>query len=317
VPGHALINQLAEQTDAGELGGKLRHVLAERLHITRGEAGRRIDEAADLGPRRALTGEQLEPRLTATAAAQREGTIGPAHVALIRRFFDQLPASVDASTRECAEEHLAKLATQFRPDQVAKLADRLAGCIDPDGTYTDADRARRRGLTLGKQGPDGMSQLRGWLTPEARAAFEIVLAKTAAPGMCNPEDQNPVVDGPAGEEAVRRDTRSASQRNHDGLNAALRALFGSGKLGQHNGLPATILVTTTLAELEAATGRGITGGGSTVPMSDVIRLARHARQPGHLRPRQNPGALPHQTTGLTRAADCALRQGPRVHAPRL
>ena len=41
--------------------------------------------------------------------------------------------------------------------------------MNPDGTYTDADRARRRGLTLGKQGPDGMSQLRGWLTPEARA----------------------------------------------------------------------------------------------------------------------------------------------------
>jgi len=36
-------------------------------------------------------------------------------------------------------------------------------------------------------------------------------------------------------------------------------------------------VTTTLGELEAAAGRGLTGGGSILPMSDVIRLARHAR----------------------------------------
>ncbi|WP_156745284.1 HNH endonuclease signature motif containing protein, partial [Mycobacterium sp. 1165178.9] len=50
----------------------------------------------------------------------------------------------------------------------------------------------------------------------------------------------------------------------------------SGKLGQHNGLPASIIVTTTLAELEATTGKGLTGGGTLLPMSDVIRLGRHA-----------------------------------------
>jgi len=47
-------------------------------------------------------------------------------------------------------------------------------------------------------------------------------------------------------------------------------------LGQHNGLPAAIIATTTLAELEAAAGHALTGGGTILPMSDVIRLARHA-----------------------------------------
>jgi hypothetical protein len=47
-------------------------------------------------------------------------------------------------------------------------------------------------------------------------------------------------------------------------------------LGQHNGLPATIIVSTTLKDLEAASGKGLTGGGTLLPMSDVIRLARHA-----------------------------------------
>ncbi|MFW3115656.1 hypothetical protein MHAE_17997, partial [Mycobacterium haemophilum DSM 44634] len=79
------------------------------------------------------------------------------------------------------------------------------------------------------------------------------------------------------QDAIERDTRSPAQRNYDALTAALRALLASGKLGQHNGLPASIIVSTTLAELEATAGTGLTGGGSILPMSDVIRLARHAR----------------------------------------
>jgi hypothetical protein len=50
------------------------------------------------------------------------------------------------------------------------------------------------------------------------------------------------------------------------------------KLGQHNGLPASIIVTTTLGELEACAGRALTGGASLLPMSDVLRLASHAHQ---------------------------------------
>ena len=121
-PAHQLINQLAEQAPPEELGGKLPHALADRLHITRSEARRRIAEAADLGPRRALTGEALPPALTATAAGQRTGQLGPGHVQVIRRFYHQLPCSVDVGTREAAETHLAKLANGFRPDQIAGLA---------------------------------------------------------------------------------------------------------------------------------------------------------------------------------------------------
>ena len=172
---------------------------------------------------------------------------------------------------------MAKEGTGFRPEQLAGVADTLADCLNPDGTHNDEDRARRRGLRLGNQGPDGMSELRGWLTPEARATLEAVWAKLAAPGMGNPTDDTPTVDGAPSQQAIDADARSQAQRQHDALNAALRALVASGELGQHNGLPASIIVTTPLAELEAAAGRGLTGGGSILPMSDVIRLARHAR----------------------------------------
>ena len=276
VAGHELINQVHCQATPAEIGGKFAHVLADRLRITRGEANRRINEAHDLGARQALTGEPLAPRYAATAAAQRAGRIGASHVAVIRRFFDELPCSVDAPTREAAEADLARWAGEQRPETLRKAADRLACYLNPDGEFSDEDRARRRGLRLGTQHSDGMSKLAGWLTPHARATLEAVLAKLAAPGMCNPDDPTPTLDGPASEEAVQRDTRSPAQRNHDALIAALRAILASGKLGQHNGLPASVIVTTTLKDLESATGKGLTGGGSLLPMSEVIRLARHA-----------------------------------------
>jgi hypothetical protein len=273
---HPLINQLQQEATPEELGGKLSHAIADWTLTSRTEAGRRVRDAADLGERRALTGEPLAPILAATAKAQRAGKLGTEHVAVIRRFYHQLPGFIDADTRAQAEADLARLATQYRPDQLAALADKLADCLNPDGAFSDDDRAHRRGLTLGKQGADGMSALSGWLTPELRATLEAVLAKLAAPGMCNPNDHTPCTDGAPSQQAIDHDVRSAAQRQHDGLNAALRSVLASGDLGQHNGLPASIILTTTLTELEAAAGHGITGGDTRLPMSDVIRLARHA-----------------------------------------
>ncbi len=187
---HGLINELA-RVEPAVLGGKLPAVLADRLRISRAEASRRVHEATDLGERRALNGEPLEPVLPATAAAQRNGELGPAHVAVIRSFWQRLPSFVDLETRTHAEAQLARLSSEHRPDELAKLADKLLDCLNPDGDFTDVDRARRRGLTIGRQDIDGMSPITGWLTPEARATWDAVFAKLAAPGMCNPDDDTP------------------------------------------------------------------------------------------------------------------------------
>src|ERR1700744_5498762 len=243
---HPLINQLRAQADPTELGGTLAPALANRLRISRAEA------------------------------AQRNGDLGAGHVTVIRSFCHRLPDVVDPETRALAETQLARLAGEHRPDELAKLADTLTDCLNPDGDFTDVDRARRRGISIGRQDLDGMSPIRGWLNPEARATLDAVFAKLAAPGMCNPDDEEPYVGGTPSQDAIQGDTRSAAQRHHDALNAAGRALLASGELGQHNGLPATIIVTTTLQELEAGAGRGLTGGGTLLPLSDVIRLGSHA-----------------------------------------
>jgi hypothetical protein len=94
--------------------------------------------------------------------------------------------------------------------------------------------------------------------------------------MCNPDDQTPCVDGEPGEDGASRDLRSHAQRQHDALNALVRGRLGDPKLGVHNGLPVTVIVSTTLQELTSGAGRAVTGGGTLLPMRDLIRMARHA-----------------------------------------
>ena len=201
---HRLTAALA-QVPAEELGEPTTAAaLCTLLRISKDEAHRRIHEAEDLGPRAAISGEALAPVLSHTAAAQRRGAIGVEHVKIIRRFFDRLPGFVDYETRELAEAQLAEIACGLKPEELRQAADRLAYLIDQDGQLCDGDRARRRYLIIDKQGPDGMSDIRGRLDPEGRAAMEAVFATWAAPGMCNPDDEDPCVDGEPSPENVQQ-----------------------------------------------------------------------------------------------------------------
>ena len=65
-------------------------------------------------------------------------------------------------------------------------------------------------MSIDRQQSDGMTDIRGRLDPEARAVLEAVLAKWAAPGMCNPDDENPCIDGEPSAHIVQGDTRPAS-----------------------------------------------------------------------------------------------------------
>ncbi|HEX2215009.1 MAG TPA: HNH endonuclease signature motif containing protein [Mycobacterium sp.] len=275
---HALIVRLTAEDDPKVVGASSWAVaLATALRISKNEAKRRITSAQVLGPRRALTGEPLEPALAQTAAAQARGDLGAEQVAIIERFFEKLPAHVNYQARELAEADLARAGCGMGPEELRQVGDRLASLLDEDGPMpNDAERARRRYLSVGRQGRDGLSKVNGLLDPQARATLDAVWAKLAAPGMCNPDDEDPCVDGPPSDEHRVRDGRTQGQRNHDALTAMGRALLASGQLGSHTGLPATIIVSTTLKELQSAAGVAVTGGGTLLPMAEVIRMASHS-----------------------------------------
>ena len=273
---HRVVASLAE-VPAQELGeSSTAAALSTLLRISRAEANRRVTQARELGPRTALTGARLAPVLPRTAAAQGRGVIGAEHVAIIRKFFTKLPDFVDVATAEAAEAQLAELACGLAPEGLGAAAGHLAALLDQDGELSQADRARRRFMTVGKQQRDGTSELRARLDPETRALWDTVAAKWAAPGMGHPDDEQPCLDGEPSPEAVSGDLRTAGQRNHDAFKALCRAMLASNQLGSHKGLPVTMVISTTLHELESGTGHAVTGGGALLPMAEVIRQASAA-----------------------------------------
>jgi hypothetical protein len=275
VVSHDLIAGLAQE-DAADVGGPVHQVIADWLRISCADARRRMRNAKQLAMRTTRAGEQLPPELPATAAAWRAGALDEQHLRVIQTFCRNLPIDTPIATAEAAECFLADQASKLRPDQLQKVADRCALVINPDGKFSDADRARRRGFTWCGQRPDGTSIGKLVASPELRTNLDAWLARFAAPGMCNPDDQNPCVTGEPDRDAASKDVRSHAQRQHDALNALVRGQLGDPKLGVHNGLPVTVIVSTTLQELTAATGQAVTGGGTLLPMRDLIRMASHA-----------------------------------------
>ncbi|MGD1237388.1 HNH endonuclease signature motif containing protein [Mycobacterium seoulense] len=272
---HDVIAGLARE-DPADIGGPVHKVIGDWLRISYADACRRVREARQLSPRVTLTGQELPPELPATARAWRDGALDAGHLRVIQAFVRGLPDAVPVETVGAAEEFLAQQAVGLRPDQLEKVAHQCALRINPDGKFSDADRARQRGFAWTGQRLDGMSVGKLVASPELRADLDAWLARFAAPGMCNPDDETPCVEGEPSDEAASGDSRSHAQRQHDALNALVRARLGDPKLGSHNGLPVTVIVSTTLQELTAATGRAVTGGGTVLPMRDVIRMARHA-----------------------------------------
>jgi hypothetical protein len=273
---YRFFGEIADPPDENASTANMRAALWKRLRITPHEITRRFKLAARIRPRRSLTGPPVPPELPELAAAVQAGAVGDDHIRAVCRALDVLPASVAPTDVAAAEHRLVCEATKLDAGLIARLGERIADYLNPDGQFSDDDRARRRGLRLGGQGPDGMSRLTGLLDPQARAYFEAIEA-AVRPGRHQPEGTDPGA----------RDERTPAQRCHDALKLGLETAIASGGLGTHRGHPVTVVVTTTLAELDRAAHAAVdpsvpmppparTGGGSRLPMRDLIRMAANA-----------------------------------------
>ncbi|WP_052689048.1 HNH endonuclease signature motif containing protein [Williamsia herbipolensis] len=257
--------------------------LQTKLRITYPK--KRLQTVQALEPLLTMTGEKLPPVCPNTARELAAGTIGPDHVHAVLDVMKKIPSAVDAERRAFAEQTLAEFATTLTPKEITAAGVRILAHLDPDGQLTDdRDRARNRNLNLGCQDSQLMSKLTATLDPITRALFDVVLAKWAAPGMNNPDDdRSPIGDGSDIDpdllrEAADRDCRSQSQRNHDALKALLDAAVNGGLLGgSHRGLPPQIIVSITDAQLREHAGVARTATGSDLPISDVVKLAADAQ----------------------------------------
>jgi uncharacterized protein DUF222 len=172
---------------------------------------------------------------------------------------------------------VVRVAVGVGPKELRDTVELRLFLLDQDGPEPDdAERARKRRVTVGRQGRDAMVSVSGDLTPQAWAVWEVIFAKYAAPGMCNPADDQPCTSGTPSQAQIDNDHRSLAQRQHDALLAVGRIALMSGELGHLNGLPVSVIIRTTLQDLESRAGIGVTGGGTKLPIADVIAMAAHA-----------------------------------------
>jgi hypothetical protein len=259
---HAVVAELEARGVAGELGCSSTAVLlSERLRIGRREAAGRVWLAAELGPRRAMSGQPLPARFPQVAAAVAEGAISARHAALICRTIAELPEAA-MEQAGAVEAMLAEHARVVNPDQLTVLTRTVRACLDPDGALaSERDHERRRHATLTAL-PDGSGRLQVQLTAEATAVWQTVLGTLSRP--------TPDVD------ASEPDRRSPGQRRHDALLDAGQRLLRAGTLPDAGGTPATVLVTLTVDQLEARTGVVTTAHGGLISVRQALQIAAEA-----------------------------------------
>lgn len=238
-------------------------LLVSHLRIDRGEARARVTAADDLGPRRDLAGQALEPILPAVASACAEGRISAAHARVVAQTLDALPHAVAAEKDREVELFLVEQAAQFEPRTLRLIARRLLDTVDPDGTLSDeADRARRRHVTTTRRA-DGSVHGSFDLEPLTGEALLTVLDTLARP---RPAD-----------ETGEQDRRTPGQRNHDGLHALLMMALRSGTLSTCGGVAATLLITMTAEQAATGTGLAKSAHGGLIPASTALTLAGEAQ----------------------------------------
>ncbi|MGK3951632.1 DUF222 domain-containing protein [Microbacterium sp. I2] len=228
------------------------------------------------------TGEVLPaewPGMRAALAAGHVGVDGVVAVTGAFRGCQTGRAGILAADTELAAAAGGKGADAAPPataDALRALAHVWAAYLDQDGTEPEDTMAlRKRGITVGRRGDDGLVPLRGRLLPEVaaqlRLGFDSILNPRVdgapAPGPCFVEDEDR--DGPV---ASAADPRSHTQKLHDAFAVLLTAAAASGTLPALGGAAPTLVVTVREEDLTAGRGKAhLAGEDLPIPLA----AARH------------------------------------------
>ncbi|CAM5720448.1 HNH endonuclease signature motif containing protein [Mycolicibacterium aubagnense] len=149
-----------------------------------------------------------------------------------------MPLWVDPATLLQCERDLVAAARCQAPEELRRAAADLVYRLDQDGPEPEDDEpAPKRSFVVGKQQPDGRCGVNGTLDPEARAYWQAVSEKLAAPGMCNPADEVPRLSGTPTQAQIDNDTRSLAQREHDAFTVVCRLMLSPACWATTTGCP--------------------------------------------------------------------------------
>lgn len=238
-------------------------LISRVFNITRREAKVRLAAATRISERPdpwaadpGAPGQDHMPRLAAAVAT---GDADCTAVEKVDRQIRALPASVQAEITAAADAPCATLVRTQGPDSLDSLRTFLLDLTGAEETYTDKDHQRLRSFTVGRQGIDGMTPVRGLLTPEAAATLTRLMIDHASTGsLCDGDDDKD------------EDTRTPEQRRHDALLAAVNAGYRKGgELPTGRGAT-TIVAVMGIDQLTSARGTALTDVGVHVPVSTLV-----------------------------------------------
>ncbi|MDQ1463683.1 MAG: hypothetical protein QOC73_624 [Actinomycetota bacterium] len=260
---HRLIGDVESRGTAREHACKTTaNLLIQVLRINPREAGARVKAAAQLGPRRGLSGELLPAQFPQVAAAQAAGEISSAHASVITHTIEKLPDTIRDENEDFLEESLLEQAYSTNPYQLAQIAQAMAYLLDQDGKFVqERERHRNRDLRITRR-TDGSAHLEGELTALCAEALLSTLQPLA---------------GPAKAEDGVKDPRTPGQRLHDALYDAALIALRSQKLPECGGYAATIVLHMTPEHVERGTGLVTTGHGAQISAAEALTLLGDAR----------------------------------------
>jgi hypothetical protein len=261
---HAVMLELVAEADsrgiAVERGFRnTGQLLAGMLQLSAAEARTRVEHAAVVGTRRAITGETMAPQLPATAAALAAGAIGVGQLRVITETMAALPASVPQPARDRAEADLAGYARDFDPRRLRIIAQRLVATLDPDGAppVDDPDPTPpARGQLWLRDRRDGRLGLEGWLGAEHGSMVRALIEQLAI---------RPTGDAP--------DNCAIEERHADALIELCDRARATEEFPTTAGEPPHLTVTIDWDSLRTGLGTAVLDYGQLISAGDARRLA--------------------------------------------
>ncbi|WP_194409823.1 HNH endonuclease signature motif containing protein [Microbacterium cremeum] len=230
------------------------------------------------------TGEVLPAQYPGMREALSAGEVGIDGVSAVAGAFRGCQAgraevlAADTELAAAARGEGADAAPPASADELRALAQVWAAYLDQDGAEPDDTRAlRRRGLTIGRRGDDGLVPLRGRLLPEVAAQLQLGVDSVLNPRVDGAPAPGPrFVDDAEQDQAEpvagAADQRSHSQKQHDALAVLLTAAAASGRLPTLGGAAPTLVVSVRAEDLASDRGRAhLPGDDQPIPLA----AARH------------------------------------------
>ena len=241
-------------------------LLTETARVSRREAEARRTQAVATQPAAAPSGAgtPLVAGLAATGEALRRGEINAEHVRQICSVFEHCPEWLPADRRAADERTLLDVAAQASPEKVHRAGLRLRGYWDQDGPKPKDEQATepRREFRF-RHGLDGRMRFSGEFDAETGATLQGLLGPLAKP---RPKDE----DG-------EPDMRTVVQRQGDALAEIIELAARAEDLSVQGGERAVLIVSVTLAELEARAKAAVLDVSGTDTVHQLRRLACESR----------------------------------------